>query len=83
MNEETVMILSHNSAWYQYPDITGRVRTFFLGHCDSFAGLVDFCRDAGIPLMVFSRRPSSHAKRSAARAATERRGMGNSRWLAV
>jgi hypothetical protein len=73
MNEEAVMILSHDGAWFQCPGKTGRVRTFFLGHCDSFKGLVDFCRDAGIPLRVFSRQASSDAKRPAARAARAQR----------
>jgi hypothetical protein len=73
MNEEAVMIWSHDGAWFQCPGKTGRVRTFLLGPCDYFKGLADFCRDAGISLRVFSHQPSSDAKRPAAHAARAQR----------
>jgi hypothetical protein len=62
---DELMIWAEDGAWFQHRDEHGRVRTSFMGFCDTYEGLADFCRDAGIPLRIFPKKLPSVAKRYA------------------
>jgi hypothetical protein len=54
MEFEELLIWADDGAWFQYRDEYGRVRTSFLGFCDSALGLERFALEHGIAFQLFS-----------------------------
>ena len=65
MSSDELLIYADAGAWFQYRDEYGRIRTSYLGHCDSAEGLRRFAQRRGINWRLFTEPAKQHAARAA------------------
>ena len=73
MSDE-LLIWASDGVWYQYRDSdTHRIKSSFLGFCDSYEGVKQFAETHDIALEIFPSKARAGAERPAARAARAQR----------